>query len=140
LSSIHLSCEKANLCKSDLDWDSYFNVALKKNSYPRQNILQKAKSFSHGLKNISAFKELNSLPELVSFMQFGSRGILSLLFPYISYEIYPKEHLSLFKSLLGLQEDSEVEFLKGFLKLWSKWGDTNFVNVLRTYNIELDKL
>ena len=140
MSYIHLSCEKVNLSRSDLDWDSYFNVALKKNSYPRQNILQKAKSFVHGLKNIFALKELNSLQEMVSFMQFGSRGMLSLLFPYIAYEIYPKKHLSLFKALLGSQEDNEAEFLKRFLILWSKWGDTNFVNVLRTYNIELDKL
>jgi len=79
LCCIHLTCEKINLSKDDLEWENYLNIALKKKSYPRQNILQKLKSSLHGVRNISLVKELNSFGESVSFMQFGARGMLSLL-------------------------------------------------------------
>ncbi len=140
LSSIHLECERINLSEGKLDWENYFKIALENKSYPRQNLRQKAKSCLHGVKNTSVIKELNSANEMISFMQLGARGMLSLLFPYIAYETYPKHYHSLFKAALQSKEPNEHEFLKGFLTLWSKWGDTNFINVLRTYNIELDRL
>ena len=138
LCSIHLECEKINLSQANLDWENYFNIALDKKSYPRQNLLQKAKSSVHGIRNISVACKLNSSTEMISFMQLGARGMLSLLFPYIAYKIYPKHYHSMFK--VALKEPNELEFLKGFLTLWSKHGDTNFINVLRTYNIELEQL
>ncbi|MFK5938492.1 MAG: hypothetical protein QM497_08865 [Sulfurimonas sp.] len=140
LSSIHLECERINLSESKLDWKNYFKLALENKSYPRQNLRQKVKSCLHGVQNTSVIKELNSANEMISFMQLGGRGMLSLLFPYIAYETYPKEYQSLFKAALQVKEPNTHEFLKGFLTLWSKWGDTNFINVLRTYNIELDRL
>lgn len=140
LSTIHLECEKIHLCESDLGWENYFKEALQKKSYSRQNLFQKAKSCLHGVKSRSVIKELHSSNEIISFMQLGARGTLSLLFPYIAYGVYPKHYGSLFKAALGSQKENELEFLKGFLNLWSKHGDTNFVNVLRTYNIELDTL
>jgi len=140
LSSIHLECEKTNLSEDELDWENYFTTALDKKSYPRHSLRQKAKSCLHGAKHTSVMKELNSANEKISFMQLGARGMLSLLFPYIAYETYPKHYHRLFKAALRSKEPTENEFLKGFLILWSKWGDTNFVNVLRTYDIELDRL
>jgi len=140
LSSIHLECERINLSESGLEWETYFTTALKNKSYPRQSLRQKAKSCLHGVKNTSILKELNTAGEMMSFMQLGGRGMLSLLFPYIAYETYPKEYQSLFKAALRSEEVNTNEFLKGFLTLWSKWGDTNFVNVLRNYHIELERL
>lgn len=140
LSSIHIECEKINLNENNLDWENYFTVALENNSYPRHNLKQKVKSCLHGVKQTSVMKELNSMSEMVSFMQFGALGVLSLLFPYIAYEIYPKHYKSLFQVALQEKGSKEDEFLKAYLTLWSKWGDTNFINVLRTYNIELDRL
>lgn len=140
LSSIHLECEKMNLNETNLDWENYFAVALENNSYPRHNFKQKVKSCLHGVKQLSVMKELNSMNEMVSFMQFGALGMLSLLFPYIAYEIYPKHYKVLFQKALQAKEYEEDEFLKAYLTLWSQWGDTNFINVLRNYNIELDRL
>lgn len=140
LSSIHLECEKINLNEDNLDWGNYFITALENKSYPRHNLRQKVKSCLYGVKNTSVMKELNSTSEMISFMQFGAMGMLSLLFPYIAYEIYPKHYQSLFQAVLRSKEPEEDEFLKSFLMLWSKWGDTNFINVLRTYNIELERL
>lgn len=140
LSSIHLQCEKINLNENNLDWENYFITALENKSYPRQNLRQKAKSCLYGIKNPSVIKELNSTNEMISFLQLGARGMLSLLFPYIAYEVYPKHYQSLFQVALHLKEPKEDAYLRSFLTLWSKWGDTNFINVLRTYNIELDRL
>lgn len=140
LSSIHLQCEKMNLSERELDWENYFTTALDKKSYPRHSLRQKAKSCLHGAKHASVMKELHSANEMISFMQLGARGMLSLLFPYIAYGIYPEHYHTLFKAALRSKELNEDAFLKGFLTLWSKWGDTNFVNVLRTYDIELDRL
>jgi len=140
LSYIHLECEMENLLECELNWENYFTIALEKKSYPRNGLRQKAKSCLHGAKYASIMKELNSANEMISFMQLGARGMLSLLFPYIVYEIYPKHYQPLFKIALRLKESNEDDFLKGFLSLWSKWGDTNFVNVMNTYNIELDRL
>jgi len=140
LSSIHLECEKINLNEDNLDWENYFTIALENKSYPQHNLKQKVKSCLYGVKHISIMKELNSINEMSSFMQFGALGVLSLLFPYIAYEIYPKHYQSLFQAALQVKESEEDEFLKAYLTLWSKWGDTNFINVLRTYNIDLDRL
>jgi hypothetical protein len=140
LSSIHLQCEKINLSQSNLDWRSYFNIALENGSYPRQKVMQKAKSFLHGLNNIPVLKELKSVTDMKNYMQFGAKGMLSLLFPYIAYKIYPQQYCGLFKTSLQLQRSDEQEYLKRFLMLWSQHGDTNFKNVLNSYNIKLENL
>ncbi|QOR61944.1 hypothetical protein ACM66Z_00170 [Sulfurovum sp. ST-21] len=140
LSSIHLECEKINLSENDLNWENYFKKALEYKSYSHQSLRQKVKSCLYGIKNLPVLKELDSTDEKVSFMQLGARGVLSLLFPYIAYETYPEHYRSLFKAALHTKENDTHGFLKGFLTLWSKWGDTNFINVLRTYNIELERL
>jgi len=140
LSTIHLECEKLNLSDNDLDWDNYFTKALEHKHYANQPLRQKVKSFLFGIKNIPVLKELESMDEKIGFMQLGAKGTLSLLFPYIAYETYPEHYQSLFKAALQVKEDDETAYLKGFLTLWAKWGDTNFINVLRTYNIELERL
>jgi hypothetical protein len=139
LSFVHLECEKVNLSKNDLTWEEYFKIALENKSYSRQNFRQKIKSTLHGVKYLPALKELNSATQMSSFMQIGARGMLSLLFPYIIYEIYPKNYHTLFQTLLEKKVDNTDNFLNAFLMQWAKWGDTNFINVLRTYNIELEK-
>jgi len=139
LSYVHLRCEKMNLGKSDLTWENYFKVALESQSYPRQNIRQKVKSALYGVKYLPALKELSSPTQMSSFMQVGGRAMLALLFPYITYEVYPKEYSGLFKILLEERDGNSDKFLNNFLLQWAKWGDTNFINVLRTYNIELEQ-
>jgi hypothetical protein len=140
LSSIHLACEKINLSEPDLTWDNYFTTVLENKSYPRQSLRQKVKSALFATKNLPVLKELPTMEEKISFMQLGGRAMLSLLFPYIAYQTYPKHYLGLFNAALETDQSSENAFLKAFLTLWSKWGDTNFINVLRTYNIDLEKL
>jgi len=139
LSFVHLSCEKMNLGKSDLTWENYFEIALENKSYSRQSFRQKVKSTLYGVKYLPALKELNSTTKMSSFMQMGGRGMLSLLFPYMIYETYPKEYNALFQILLEDKTNNRDKFLNNFLLQWAKWGDTNFINVLRTYNIELEQ-
>lgn len=139
LSFVHLECEKINLSKNDLTWEDYFKIALENKSYSRQNYRQKIKSTLHSMKYLPALKELNSVTQMNSFMQIGARGMLALLFPHITYEIYPKDYHELFQTLLEEKTDNTDNFLNSFLLQWAKWGDINFINVLRTYNIELEK-
>lgn len=140
LGNIHLQCEQINLSQSNLHWENYLHFALKKGKHPRQNFMQKARSFLYGVNNLSTLKELESIKDIKSYMQFGAKGSLSLFFPYVAYKIYPKKYLSLFKASLQLQRNDGLEYLKRFLILWSQYGDTNFKNVLHSYNIQLEKL
>lgn len=140
LSSIHLQCESINLNQSNLSWNQYLDITLKEKSFPRQNVMQKAKSFLYGLKNIAVLKELKSITNIKSYMQFGAKGSLSLFFPYIAYGIYPEKYFNLFQASLQLQRVDEQEYLKRFLMQWSQYGDTNFKNVLHTHNINLESL
>jgi hypothetical protein len=140
LSQIHLQCEKMNLNERDLSWDNYFTHALENRSFPKQSLRQKVKSLLFGLKHFSVLKELNTLEERLSFMQLGAKGVLALLFPYIAYNTYPEHYESLFQKIFHTKEKEANAYLKGFLTLWAKWGDTNFINVLKNYNITLEKL
>jgi len=72
-------------------------------------------------------------------MQFGAKGILSLLFPYIAYKVYPERYHTMFKKILSTENINETSLLNGFLLLWAKYGDTNFINVLNIHNIKLEK-
>ena len=54
------------------------------------------------------------------------------------YEIEPTEYKNIFKTVLHTKQTDKEALLKSFLIQWSKWGDTNFINVLRTYNISLE--
>lgn len=140
LSSIQIECERINLVEDNIKWSNYFSQALKHKSYPCQNVLQKVKSFYQALKKPLMIRELNSYGEVTSYMQFGVKGMLSLIFPYIAYKVYPQQYLNTFQVFLNLNGESESEYLKRFLLLWGKYGDPNFINVLRTHNIELERL
>ncbi|MFT5662456.1 MAG: hypothetical protein ACI9TV_003113 [Sulfurimonas sp.] len=138
-SVIHLNCETINLSHPQLEWNNYLNIALENKSYSRQNLAQKLKSCFYAIKNIPTLRELKKSNEIISYMQLGAKGVLSLLFPYIAYKVYPRNYRVLFQKILHIDNDNEEALLNGFLTLWSQYGDTNFVNVLRTYNITLEK-
>ncbi len=138
-SSIHLNCETINLNESELNWDKYLCTALEKKSFSRQNLPQKIKSCLYGLKKPSIIKELDNSFQVLSYMQFGAKGILSLLFPYIAYKVYPEKYHNIFKKILSTENINETALLNAFLLLWAKHGDTNFINVLNTHNITLEK-
>lgn len=139
LSRVHLECEQVNLIDSDLDWDNYLTIALENKSYPRHSIPQKIKATLHGLRYLPVIRELKSRQEKLSFMQLGGKAMLALLFPYIAYQTYPKRYHGLFYKTLQFTVLNDEYNIKIFLKLWAKWGDINFINVLNTYNIQLEK-
>ncbi len=138
-SSIHLHCEKINLSETELNWDKYLSTALDKKSFSRQNLQQKLKSCLYGLKKPSIITEFDNTFHAISYLQFGAKGILSLLFPYIAYKIHPKKYPNLFKKTLSSKSNNEKSLLSAFLLLWAKYGDTNFINVLKTHNITLEQ-
>ena len=139
LGEIHLECEKINLAKRNLSWDDYFDVSLLKRSYPAKNMKQKVKSILEGLKHPKVILKLASPLKIFSFLQLGNRATLSLLFPYVAYAEYPSHYRELFMLLLESKESTNAAFLRAFLLQWSKWGDTNFKNVLKSYNITLEE-
>ena len=134
---MHLQCESMHLIQPQIAWDTYVHNALENKSYPRQNIKQKIKSGLYGMRNFAACKTFGLSSETISFMQIGGKGMLSLLFPYIMYNIKSTPYKALLQSILHTKNTDEDTLLKQFLLEWAKWGDTNFINVLRTYNIEL---
>lgn len=138
LSKIHLECENIYLNKKDFKWEEYFTLALQAKSYPLQNIKQKVKSSFYALKNLKALKGMVSLKNIYSFFQFGSKGMLCLLFPYIAYQNCPSTHYHVFRTLLGNKKDTNLAQLNGFLLMWANCVDTNFKNVLDTYDIKLE--
>ncbi len=138
-SSIHLYCETINLNKTELNWDNYLATALDQKSFSRQNLPQKIKSCIYGLKKPSIITEFATPFQAISYMQFGAKGILSLLFPYIVYKVYPERYHTIFKKILSTENINETSLLNGFLLLWAKYGDTNFINVLNIHNIKLEK-
>ncbi len=139
LSNIHLECEKINLSKRDLSWDNYFDVTLLERSYPNKNIKQKIKSALEGLKHPKVILKLASPQKIFSFLQLGNRATLALIFPYVAYNNSPSHYRELFMLLLDSRESTDAAFLRAFLLQWSKWGDTNFKNVLKSYHITLEE-
>jgi len=137
--NIHLECEKIHLAQLDLSWATYIDTALTKGSYPSKNIKQKIKYILEGLKHPIIILYLASPIKILHFLQMGNRGMISLIFPYIAYANYPLRYKKLFKLLLKTDASTHSELLNAFLIQWSKWGDTNFKNVLKSYNITLEK-
>jgi len=138
LSKVHLECEKLNLEYPSLTWDNYFTMALQKKSYARQSFKQGIKSTLFAFKNLGVMAHLENGTQKRSFRHLGGKGMLSLLFPYIAYEVYPKDYSALFDT--ALKTKGSENYLRAFLKLWGSLADTNFTNVLRTYNIDLESL
>ena len=138
-STIHLECEKINLENHHLSWSNYLDVALLKGNYPSKNIKQKLKYIFEGLTHPKIILHLASPTKIVGFLQMGNRGMLSLVFPYIAYSNYPLRYKKILGLLLQNTESTHTTFLNTFLIQWSKWGDTNFKNILKTYNITLEK-
>jgi hypothetical protein len=139
LSDIHLACEKINLEKDDLTWDNYFTVALQKQSYAQQNIKQKIRSTLYAITNIDIIKEIHSPTQVYSFFQLGEKGLLSLTYPYVAYKNCSPNYYNLLKSIFKIEDNLKEEQLKSYLLMWSQLCDTNFQNVLETYNIKLEK-
>jgi len=139
LSNIHLECEKINLSKRNLSWDNYFDVTLLERSYPAKKMKQKAKYLLEGLKHPKVILKLTSPLKIFSFLQLGNRATLALIFPYVAYANSPSHYRELFMLLLESKESTDAAFLRAFLLQWSKWGDTNFKNVLKSYNITLEE-
>ena len=138
LSEIHLSCAKLNLGLEILKWDKYLGLALENEILKSKTLRQKVKGFLQVFSRPRPLFSLGSFYQMMGYLDLGNRGVLSLIFPYIAYEIYPEECKGFLKSLLQVKDDKSSGYLNGFLKLWAKYGDTNFKNVLRTYNIELE--
>lgn len=138
LSQTHLECESIYLETNNCTWNHYFSTVLNSGKIPKQNFKQKINSIYYAVKNFNLLRTVLSPKEIYNFSQFGARGVLSLIYPYIAYQNCPQHYSYMLKGLVNITDATRDNQLNGFLLMWGKFGDTNFINVLKSFDITLE--
>lgn len=138
LEGVHLQCERKYLQNTHLQWKDYLSTALNSHSKIKFKSL---KDLIKGLLNlcthfkliIKTYTQYNPL----GILKMGSKHLLSLSFPFIMYEIYPKSTLRFFMTFFKRHTLHERQFTGLYLQLWARYSDVNFINLLNRIDLNL---
>lgn len=147
LESIHLKCEATRLQRDDLNWQNYFEIALRHSLFERGIT---AKECARKLLNLLKPKtgklphELSPIGKL-AYKLSDNEGMLPLIFPFIAFnpsfvacEADKQHFISFFSSHFGRQEqDSLLNIIKAYISQWGATFDRNLSAVLSKNQIAL---
>lgn len=138
LKEVNLICESRRLHRKKLTWDNYIYQAL---SHGVTEGGLGVKAWGKRLLNYSNMdtefpgKAPGSVK--LGYRFLGDRGVLSILYPLIAYNLKNKEYRRVARSFLKVQTFSFEDLREAYLKKWGELMDTNFNNLLQKYDVKL---
>lgn len=147
LESIHLKCEAKRLQRDDLNWQNYFEIALKHSLFERGiNPKEGARKLLNLIKpKTGKLPSKLSLLGKLAYRLSDNESMLPLIFPYIAFnpifEASKEEKqyfVSFFSSHFGKQEQASLlDIIKAYISQWGATFDRNLSAVLSKNQIAL---
>jgi hypothetical protein len=137
LADIHLVCEATRMARPGLQWDDYFERAL------RHALVEGgpgAWGWMRKLRNGVRFRlpippELG-WPERLGLRLGGPRGLMAAVFPCVAYGVGGERGQELALRALGASgRDSDPR--RAYLRYWGDFGDANFALLARALGLDL---
>ncbi len=136
---IFLFCEARRLHRPDLNWKNYAESAFK---FALTEEITKFKPFAKKILNLlrnQTYPQKSSLVAKLGFKTLGMAGILPILFPLFAYHLKERSYLELAAGILSSSSKNFPELREAYLRQWGKTGDVNFDNMLKKYEISLER-
>ncbi len=135
LAGVHLTCEQKRLGER-FDWPGYLPLAYRAElavGSPREA----AKKLVSFVREPHRAKIEGKRAKL-GFRCAGPRGHLSIVFPYVAYDVDDARSLDLVGLVLETRDVRHETLLRAYLRAWSVHGDTNFESVIRKHGLSLE--
>jgi hypothetical protein len=134
---VFLICETKRLQQKTISWDEY---PFKAFEYAWGDYLFHPKSFAKKLYNLlKSKKQLQNgdLSAKLGFKSLGEAGVLPILFPIFAYKLESEKFIEIAGNFLNSEKDFS-NLRRAYLRYWGKYGDINFINMLKKYDISLE--
>lgn len=135
---VHLQCEALRLGQKTLAWDSYPGLAFEQALWDGWNSLRGVAKKGYFLLRGPAVPPGLSWKARLGYRCGGMREVLPLFFPLIAYHLPNREYWELVTKSLNARSAELVDLRTAYLRAWSAYGDDNFFQLLRKYQISLD--
>jgi hypothetical protein len=135
---IFLICESKRLKKTNLNWENYAETAFKFALFDEITSLKPlAKKILAILKN-RKYPGKGCPGAKLGFKTLRDDGVLPILFPLFAYHLQNADYRKLAANFLYAKSTEFNDLRKAYLRYWGRVGDTNFINVLKKYEISLE--
>lgn len=139
LESVHLRCEALRLKRPDLSWSNYLATALAasigEDWRVPQRLVRKALSLATGPR----YPWASSIREELGFRCAGPRGLQSLAFPVVAYDLDNSSYRATAQRILGCDDGSPDALRRAYLELWGQWKDINLTGSLKRLGASLQE-
>lgn len=136
LEPVMLKFERLRLVCPELNWQNYLATA---SAFSLTDDIS-FKGLLKKIKNMAVKENItSSLPMCSSFgiKSLNHSGRLSLFFPLVAFGVADPKYRKFAKKFFQINNLSEVELVRKYLKYWGLHVDVNFQNVINKYGLNL---
>jgi hypothetical protein len=132
-----LYCEQQRLKKKITNWTEYpdivFRNAICQQPFSLKSWAKKAINFFQNTQ----YSGKTGFKTALGYRFLGKTELLSVFFPFFAFQLTDQHYKNVIKKSLLTDNEEVSELRKDYLRMWSKFGDVNFSNMLKKYGIEI---
>jgi hypothetical protein len=136
-SQIFLYCGQQRLKKKITNWTEYpdivFRNAICQQPFSLKSWAKKAINFFQNTQ----YSGKTGFKTALGYRFLGKTELLSVFFPFFAFQLTDQHYKNVIKKSLLTDNEEVSELRKDYLRMWSKFGDVNFSNMLKKYGIEI---